>query len=65
MRHMMTSRAKALKELKKVSVPLYECSLDIVTDLLPFERAAPTHTPPNPSYTPPEEDDGEETDKEE
>lgn len=50
----MNSRAKALRELRKVSFSLYVQALDLRTNLFPFERVGPTATPPVPGYAPPE-----------
>ena len=51
---MMNSRKKALHELKKVSIPLYEQALELRTDLFPLQYVGPTATPPVPGYEPPE-----------
>ncbi len=48
------SREKALRELQKVSFPLYRRALELNPKLLPFECRGPTATPPLPGYEPPE-----------
>ncbi len=48
------SRECALRELKKVSLPLYMQALKLNPDLLPFECQGPPSTPPIPGYEPPE-----------
>ena len=50
---MMDSRRRALRELKKVSLPLYQQALDLRTNLFPFEWTGPPATPPLPGYDPP------------
>lgn len=52
---MIKSRTRALDELRKVSLSLYQQALDLRTDLFPFNRTGPTTTPPLPGYIPPEE----------
>ena len=54
---LMKSRDKALRELKKVSLPLYNQALELNPNLFPFECQAPTYTPPLPAYIPPDPDD--------
>ena len=56
LQNLMKSRGKALRELKKVSHTLYNQALELNPDLFPFECAALTHTPPVPTYTPPDPD---------
>ena len=51
---MVAARQKALRELKKVSFPLYQQSLESCQDLFPFTHSGPTTTPPIPGYHPPE-----------
>lgn len=51
------SRKKALRELKKVSLPLYSQALELNPALFPYECRPLTYTPPIPSYTPPDPDD--------
>lgn len=51
------SREKALRELKKVSLPLYNQALELNPALFPFECQPLTNTPPFPSYIPPDPDD--------
>lgn len=52
------SREKALRELRKISFPLYQQALELNPKLFPFERQGPTHTPLLPGYEPPEIADG-------
>ena len=58
LQNLMKSRGKALRELKKVSLSLYNQALELNPSLFPFECQAPTYTPPLPTYTPPDPDDG-------
>ena len=51
------TREKALRELKKVSLPLYSQALELNPALFPYEYQPLTYTPPFPSYTPPDPDD--------
>ena len=51
------SREKALRELKKVSLPLYGQALELNPALFPYKCQPLTYTPPFPSYTPPDPDD--------
>ena len=51
------SRERALRELKKVSLPLYSQALELNPALFPYECQPLTYTPPFPSYTPPDPDD--------
>lgn len=53
---LMRSREKALKELKKISLPLYSQVLELNPMLFPFECQALTSTPPLLSYVPPDPD---------
>ena len=53
---LMKSREKALRELKKVSLPLYSQALELNPALFPYECQPLTCTPPLPSYTPPDPD---------
>ena len=51
---MVEARRKALRELRKVSFPLYQQSLELAPDLFPFTHSGLTTTPPIPGYQPPE-----------
>ena len=51
---MRESRAKALRELRRVSHSLHDRALDLNPRLFPFERSGPTRTPPIAGYVPPE-----------
>ena len=53
---LMRSRDKALRELKKISLPLYNQALELNPTLFPFECQALTYTPPVVTYTPPDPD---------
>ena len=53
---LMKSRDKALRELKKISLPLYNQALELNPTLFPFECQALTYTPPIVTYTPPDPD---------
>ena len=55
LRGMVESREKALRELRRVSLPLYLQATQLRTTILPFERTGPPHTPPIPGYEPPED----------
>lgn len=52
--NLVQSREKALRELKKVSLPLYSKALELNPKLFPFDQQGPTATPPLPGYIPPE-----------
>ena len=54
---LVQSREKALRELKKISLPLYTQALELNPKLFPFDQQGPTTTPPLPGYAPPELDD--------
>lgn len=54
LQNLMKSRDKALRELKRISLPLYNQALELNPALFPFECQSPTYTPPLPSYTPPD-----------
>lgn len=54
---LVRSREKALRELKKVSLPLYSQAMALNPKLFPFDRQGPTTTPPLPGYVPPDLDD--------
>ena len=56
LQNLRKSREKALRELKKVSIPLYNQALELNPTLFPFECQPMTRTPPLPSYTPPDPD---------
>ena len=56
LQNMMKSRYRALSELKKVSLPLYNQALELNPDLFPYECPVVTYTPPLPTYTPPDPD---------
>lgn len=51
---MMQARERALRELRKLSIPLYNQSLMLRKDLFPFKRVGPVATPPKEGYEPPE-----------
>lgn len=55
LRGMMESRERALRALRRVSLPLYLQAIQLRTAILPFERTGPPHTPPIPGYEPPED----------
>lgn len=57
LRGMVESRERALKELKRLSLPLYLQATQLRTGVLPFERTGPPHTPPIAGYEPPEDAD--------
>lgn len=57
LQNLMKSRDKALRELKKISLSLYNQALELNPNLFPFECQAPTCTPPLPAYIPPDPDD--------
>ena len=52
---MLNCRDKAMRELKKVSMSLYEQALEPEPTLLSFSSTGPTETPPLNNYIPPEE----------
>jgi len=52
---MLKCRDKAMRELKKVSLSLYEQAMEPEPDLLTFSSKGPTETPPLNNYIPPEE----------
>ena len=54
LRGMVKSREKALGELKSVSPTLHAKALELNPDLFPLECKGPTHTPPIPTYVPPD-----------
>ena len=51
---MLQSRDRAMAELRRASAYLYCRALQLNPDLFPLECQAPTVTPPNPSYVPPD-----------
>ena len=51
---MVRGRIRALRELRRVSLPLYLQALEVNRDLFPFSHSGPTTTPPIPDYTPPD-----------
>ena len=51
---MMAARRRALRELRKISLPLYCHALELSQDLFPFSHSGPTTTPPIPGYIPPD-----------
>ena len=57
LRGMVESRKKALRELRRLSLPLYLQATQLRTDVLPFVRTGPAHTPPIADYQPPENAD--------
>ena len=54
LRKRLECRDKALRELKKLSRPLYLQAIQLRSDLFPFSPPCPTHTPPLANYEPPE-----------
>lgn len=52
----LKSQEKALKELKKDNLDLYNKAIQLDSQLLPFVREGPVHTPPTKKYDPPEGD---------
>ena len=52
---MLKCRDKAMRELKKVSLSLYEQAMEPEPTLLTFSSTGPTETPPLNNYIPPEE----------
>ena len=52
---MLKCRDKAMRELKKVSLSLYEQAMEPEPTLLTFSTTGPTETPPLNNYIPPEE----------
>ena len=52
---MVKCRDKAMRELRKVSLTLYEKALEPEPSMLTFSAKGPTETPPLGSYIPPEE----------
>jgi len=52
----LKSQEVALKELKKDNLDLYEKAIQLDSNLLPYTREGPVHTPPNKIYEPPEGD---------
>jgi len=57
LQHMLRSRQKALRELKKVSFTLYSRALELNPVLFPLECKGPTETPPISTYIPPDPED--------
>ena len=53
---MMKTREHALKELRKLSLPLYKESLELRKDIFPFKRIGPVATPPKDNYVAPDPD---------
>ncbi|XP_019853276.1 PREDICTED: 39S ribosomal protein L40, mitochondrial-like [Amphimedon queenslandica] len=53
---MMKTREHALKELRKLSLPLYKESLELRKDIFPFKRIGPVATPPKDNYIAPDPD---------
>lgn len=51
---MVTSRERAMRELKKLSPLLYNRALELKEDLFPYECLGPTATPPIADYVPPD-----------
>lgn len=56
LQNIMKCRQKALRELKKISLPLYKQTLELNPSMFPVEYQALTYTPPLPSYIPPDPD---------
>ena len=52
---MLNCRDKAMRELRKVSLTLYEQAMEPEPALLTFTSTGPTETPPLTNYLPPEE----------